>query len=465
MFVSLFYEGALYSRALTCFFAAGKSVFKLYLFLAWAVFFFLLLMFPPRNQKKISFAWLYGLILTLCVASVASHIFFVFRYGLSFSASTAVVVNNIFSFNSYLHNHLLKGILGAFVDKLGWTSLSYIADPGIPFSKLLPHALFFLLLPLIATVFVLILRAGLQKERELLPPLKFPFVCVYVVSSFVVLKSFFDGGPLSYDFIVFFTALHSVLRSRGEDFKCVLAYFLKHFLAAFACVALLSACISFRDLAYFLFNTARALSALFFITMIALGVSASSKVTRFGILLFLLAASFYLWGLSNSFWFYEWRYLSRKLVPGDKIFIMETGKEELPYRLLFQEGSTRIYTHDIQSPATFLDFFRKHRIPFSYSHILLSGYDCIENVSVPRQGKIRIVEAAPLNVGQNSEMMESFSLTPCVDLRKCDYFYKAMIKGCVSIDSDWVIINHLTQIGFKKFILQSDKKGDVVQIP
>ena len=105
------FDIAFFSKGLVQFFAGGRSFFKLYFFIGWAGFSFLLLGLKPKLRKKIPDGYLITFIVLLQALNLLSHLLFIHQYGLEFSAKTLAVAYNEVSSNSLVHTHTLKGIV------------------------------------------------------------------------------------------------------------------------------------------------------------------------------------------------------------------------------------------------------------------------------------------------------------------------------------------------------------------
>lgn len=191
-----FYLANLFVHAVIDLFAGGRSLVKVELFLAYLVFLAVLVLVIPffkfLQTVKVKNSWLLASVLASFAYNISLLFVFFSKWG--FKARDFVVLfnNGEISSTMILHNHLMKGFNGTFLNWFGSASQEN-ADTGFAFVGLLPTPLY-----LIGAVFVLISAVLLigkfielynkQDKRRMV------FLVTYAIVSFSLLKNMLDGG-------------------------------------------------------------------------------------------------------------------------------------------------------------------------------------------------------------------------------------------------------------------------------
>jgi hypothetical protein len=303
----------------------------------------------------------------------------------------------------------------------------------------------------------MIIYFGFQKLQEWNAFWKFPMLCTYIVSTFVIFKSFFDGGLFSAEFVVFFSALCCALKVKDDSVSQALHIFSRYLVMCFGAVILTYDFASPDRIPFFLHDFSGSLLVLFLMnTTIFLIRTHGKNLLINGLFLFLCIALVFV--LIDHFWFHEFLRMTQTYGPGDKVYVLDKTGGPIQGSVKYQEGAFRIYVTTIGTvKKNALDFCRENRLPAYYNLATVVNRDCAENIPFPVSGKIRVVQGSHPVLDLKSEACESFLISPCIDQRECDYSYSGIIKGCIPNDAEAIVINHLTRSGFKKFILIADR--------
>jgi hypothetical protein len=111
-----------------------------------------------------------------------------------------------------------------------------------------------------------------------------------------------------------------------------------------------------------------------------------------------------------------------------------------------------------------MDIYRENHLQSTYAYTTVVGPGCSEYKGLRVKGKIRAIETGTLDLNKKSEMFNGFSVRPCSDPQDCDYTYEGTLKGCLPNGSDSIVLNHFTEMGFKKFILLAREDNRVFKI-
>ena len=111
-----------------------------------------------------------------------------------------------------------------------------------------------------------------------------------------------------------------------------------------------------------------------------------------------------------------------------------------------------------------VSFHREMRTTPFYKIITVVNRTCSEDAGLAVTGKLRSVEESNLNLEKPSEMFESFALKRCGNQNECDYAYSGVLKGCVPNSESLTVINHLNEVGFKKFILLGKRNKPLFEL-
>ena len=463
--VLISYNAALFSKVLVNFFASGTSFFKLYFFLFWSAASFLILGFGFSPKRKISDLWLRFSIIFMAFLGLFSHLLLMSKYRFGFSDSIIAVVNNNSSGNRFFHLHILKAALIYPIKLLGLESVYKMTDPGLPYFFLLPHSLFLGAFLVEILIFILMMYFLIIKEREWRPDLKYPFLCLYVISGFALFKNFFDGGPFSQVFAVFFPAFLALLKIKNRDLGKSLKIFGASLLLSVGSIAAFYYYFAdLRELTVFGFGVLGAICTLLLVAISAHWIHVRKRPSWKGLTAYVLLLALWILALCNHFGLADYRYLLKKILPGDRVFIYDKEGRSFPGSLKYREGAGRIYEYRSDHMSKLIDIYRENRFQSIYAYAMVVGPGCSEYGDLHVKGKIRAIETGTLDLNKKSEMLDRFSVRPCSDPQDCDYTYEGTLKGCIPNGSDSIVLNHFTEMGFKKFILLAREDNRVFKI-
>jgi len=447
------YDVAFLSRSLTQFFVLGRSFIKLYFFLAWAALLFLLLSVRLNPRCRYVVPCLIGLIVLTMGLNLMSHLVFIQTFGLNFTDPAIAVVEGGFSGNRFIHTHTLKSVLVFFIHLFFKESLQGSADPGLAFFHFLPHWIHGLAAILIAFSALMMIYGLLIKQKEWSDRFKWPFIVIYVIATCALLKSFIDGGPLSTEFIVYFPTLLVLLTIGDTDsIKQVVKKFILCLLFMMIPISIVYASLipeSFiylmRDICMFiLFVCTVFLTVYVFVTK---SIKSILLLVLFLVGLVTVAKSF--------FWFHEFNHLRSIVQPGTKVYYTNQYARPNLLPTKYQEGNVSIQIYMPKEKKSLWEISRQLKILPSYRLLNIVGVDCDENESYGISGRVvSVAESKQMALENVSDLFESYKIKACMDDKPCDYHYKARIKGCVGNGGlQLVAINHLREVGFKRFIL------------
>jgi hypothetical protein len=450
----LSYDVAFWTKGVVQFFATGVTAYKDFLFLFWAALGFAVLAFHSRPVRAMSARPLLVLTGVLSAVNLGAHFWLMSKFGLNAKSRILTVGEEAVSSNHFCHTHIMKPMLMPIINGLGLRDLLTKTDPGGPYYDLLPHWLYFASLMLALVLCCLIIRMLIQKRDEWPDERRTAFVLTYVVTSYVIIKSMFDGGPLTPEFIVYFSAWLVLLGTHRWEWGALFGRFAVSMAVTAGVVLSVNAMISLEDVPQ-LFLRVVAIAP-FPVFLVVATYMVRNRRTPWRLM---LAAVFSLgiltWGASAYFWANGLELMNLRLGENDVVYISNQTGENYEYPVAYQEGNLKI--HAFSAPGKKLgDVFRQHKIPVNYGRVSVASKDNNINVSAGyvSSGEMVVVRGRELDTSKTSNMFVYFNVDPIEKGRR--YRYEASIKGFLPNGNEELIINHFREMGQTFFILVPD---------
>ena len=449
------FDIAFLCKSFVQFVASGRSFYKTFIFLAWATISFLVLaVFCTKATRSVSLV-IIVLVTGLMLLNLYSQIAFTKQFDLGWSDYALTIVDRKISSSRFVHTHTFKPVLMVGVELVGINPLKLNADPGYAYYVLFPRGLYYAGCIGLITLCILLFFELIFLEQRWEPPLRRSFVALYVYSSFGVLRTIVDGGPLTPEFLVYSAMLFSLFKLRNEDPQESLLHCARNLVIPLFIVVPFYV-ITHSDQAptfirdYVLFSLfCLALGS----TLYLMQVRTWASVSAFALS---LAATLGLAG--NFFWANELSYLLTEYKKGDKIYFLNYKRHETPFDVYFREGLLTVHRESAKKDGRVWDLHRRQKVPPSYAAFHIDGKTCNAKDPYPRTGRIRVIENLAPALDKPSEVLSSFVLKSCKKSEQCDYRYYAMIKGCVADTAEQIVANRLYEMGATKVIIISDQK-------
>jgi len=449
--IILWYDFHVISRAIFQYFANGRSFFKEYFFLAWASVSFLLLSIKKPFRRKISKKWLVILIIILACLSLFSHLLYLHKSDLYFQRYSVAVTDRELSTTRFMQIHTLKGVMIPVIQALNLDEVYKFADPGLAHYEILPKWIYLVGLLLAISIITLCFYFLIEKEKEWTTKNKLIYIIIYIISSFNIVKTLYDGGPLNGVFIIYFPAFIVTLFAKNEPIKDVLFRFLKYCSVLIFLILLLY----FKTHRSFIYAASNQmiLYILFILTLSFLMYILINKQYKL-VLVFLLILFLLVTASRNHFWYQEITYLNQPLFEGQTIYLMNFYGRDYRYPIKYQDGDQIIHSFTLNETIKVWDIQRQIRLSPSYKKVKVNNRDCRDTSTYTRSGKLIAEDFQVKEI--DSQAVESFEIIPCTEKQFCTHQYNAFIKGCVPEYTSLPIINHLHEIGFSNYILIPD---------
>lgn len=307
---------------------------------------FACLAFGLVPKFKIKRGWVIALIIFVAGLNITSHFIFAAKYDMDPNRYFIAVVDEDISSSHFAHTHTFKPIIVAAMKLVGSNPMKIKGDPGFPYYELQPR--WIANMGLIAVVFLVLslLLFLLQDHQKWARHQQMPFVFIYTIVSFAVLKSSVDGGPLWSEYIIFCSALLAILIDQNYSFKPIS---IKFFIIALIYVTVATSI-------YFLWGTQkeyiyqsrRMLSSfVFLITFASLFLVVFNR-NRFLIPILIIGILSCIYLIKYSYWIQRYTLLNMPLEKGDKVYFLNEYDLKIPFEttynyMCFTRGMKRKY--------------------------------------------------------------------------------------------------------------------------
>ncbi len=217
-------DAAIVAHAAINVFATGRTGVKTLVFLAYAIS--ILALYVALTPKKGASSVLaartrLGALLGIAGAYALNfglYMCFMLAYGFPLKVYSLVYNNGQMTSMQFLHNHISKGAIALFTYGLHLLP-SGAADDGRTLIGMLPSAWFAALACLIAVSIVALCAyfiSQIPKLREMDAGKCAAYIALFILASFMVMKSMLDGGPLSFEAVVGSAFLVLALGNRSK---------------------------------------------------------------------------------------------------------------------------------------------------------------------------------------------------------------------------------------------------------
>lgn len=217
----------------TTYFVSSFTYAKLYLFLLFSMFCFLLLSFNPKEFLKNKFKKIYSLSPYILVGSIIfsmllgflGYVIFSYNTNTSFTESYDIIDEYELSSNSFEHIHVNKPVISFVLKGVGINQLkSY--DAGFPYMHYVPNIIYIFGALFLVLNFILILLFLIKTEENLSNLGKnyiiHPFLIIYMVVSYALLELTIDGGLFDRQVLMNFSILFILLFHCESNLKDLL---------------------------------------------------------------------------------------------------------------------------------------------------------------------------------------------------------------------------------------------------
>lgn len=394
----------------------GKSEAKLFFFVTYlTLFYFLTNAFKPTWVSKVKDSWLWGLVFILALLNFASYLYFVFSFNLNIREMPIFVSNGYFeSLSQPVHIHTLKAAITWPLYVLGYKALPTYGD-GLMFFPYIPIfyiSAFFVLLVLLLVVFF----KGFQFISDSTG--LFLSTLVYSLLSFGLLKSLLDGGPLDYEFILYFLFFYQLLKRKIffvlSLFVWVITLVLHFFYYRFY--------LKVEDVSLIfdvLFPFVYLFCLLMFFTLLVVERRLSAKAVFFGLL-----------GLGLQFknpTLIDLNYSNTK-IPNSSLVVISSHKD-LPYETLYKGSTISSYVDVAKKESTLMDYIKRHNLRFQYYPILIDGLTCDMKATTIYWSEVKVVSGFPKLGEKFGHSYDYFSYSKMLKDGN-DYVLEYHSKGC-----------------------------------
>ncbi len=240
----VWHDAAVVAHAAINVFATGRTGVKTIIFLAYAIV-VLALFVASGSRKPSSTIAAYRAKIAATVGIIGAYalnlglyLSFMLQYGFPLKAYSLIYNNGQMTSMQFLHNHISKGAIALFTYGLHILPTG-ASDDGRTLIGMLPSAWFALLACLIALA-IAALTACLVSQAPRLrnegAGKRWAYLALFTLSSFMVMKSMIDGGPLSFEAVVGSAFLILLLGDGSKRSKTIAASLLSSYIVV--CAAL-----------------------------------------------------------------------------------------------------------------------------------------------------------------------------------------------------------------------------------
>jgi len=363
---SLFAE---FLSSLVSVFAAATSYhLKTAFFLVYALLCFLIV---EHQSVRLDFCaakskyLIFPVIAFLAILNIVLYFYFLHVYALPFSVKAKYwffIAEGIGDVTAFCHSHALKAVwycLASFfhikglfsrIDPQAMDAGGFFTGAGYPFFTIVPVPIYFF-----ATILYLVLLFSflvvLPKKRVSWGRQEVFFLPIYIISSFSILSSLIDGGPMTKEFLLSLAALVFVFQYDSiraqTSYRQGLFWFFLIAAAAYVFHEFFGMGSGQKYFALLLFYGLPILTLRFFRKNVHFWVGASLIVWGAFVLTSYVQKGYF---LKEDAKFYNLR-----LFPGEKVLI--TGyRQNLPMEKVFQHGPVTVYADTIQKPCTLREY-------------------------------------------------------------------------------------------------------------
>jgi hypothetical protein len=452
---ALSYDAAFISSIVTQFFAGGRTYFKAYFFHIWAAVMFLLLALPMRSTKRPVEYWAIAALLLTQAINLFTQICYMRMVGAGLGNYSIAVVNNRPSTSSLIHSHTMKAIMIPLMRILHVNPESLHADSGLPFLTLIPKWALLLGLGFTLLTIALTIPAVLKKRDQWTGRRSAPFWMGLVLSSYVVLKSLVDGGPFSTDFLIFFPVFLILMLGTPQSPEQLIKKSLP-FWAGALCIIMGLYLVWQVPMVEFLLHDIVLLAVFVSVLLLLLDRRPAPRFRLSPHLLWLLPLLGFL-GF-HYFWTDGFKYLRHTIRPGVKFFLLDFQDYRFPLTVKYSEGNLRVYEGDVSAETSYWYIHRRFGIPPSHYILAVPDSTCSLDTPFMESGTIRVLGPERIRSKPKSDLFRYFRVENCRKNEGCDYRFEAMINPCVPDDLYQPVINHLTELGLRSFVLMGPER-------
>ena len=434
--------------------APGLSFWKSLLLLIWVsaitwlVFFTLLFNVHPGNVLKHMHSLLF--LIAFCqILNLAAHYIYVLKYNLNFSDYSIMADYGRFSSNNLTHTHVMKYVLAFIFDYFAISSDTF-TDIGTPFKGVLPKTFLYISTVAISSVIYLLVTI-IIKTAHLVPKnlLIIWLICV-LPSSFAVLKSILDGGPLSPEFILGSLILFKALKTPASpvlDFYAALLlsipiFILEAYLSAFYGINFITG------------------QRVLHITALMVGLPYLLEWTKKkdpsslikSLVILSVTSPAFIGSITKG----EFRSANYKIPAGTTVYFTEQRNLNYSYQEHLRDHNIKVYKLELENDTRMLDLYKLKKISPRYRSFLIDGRTCKAAARHYIAGKIYTEDKPPLGNNLGSDLIPEFQIEPCDAESACSYRYYGYMKGCIlRVPESPVVVNRLFALGFQRFALQN----------
>lgn len=186
-------------------FAGGRSFTKVFLFLAYLITLLLTVHLKIVSGNKWTIKAkqiLIGLIAAVFLLNIGSFLWFANNFGFSAKDQIVTVNNGELSSTKLLHNHTIKGAVGAVLYSTSSSAAQENIDTGLPYVNLIPSWVYVLTIILTLLIFAGVSDYFMGTWQDQKRPVL--YAVLYSIITFSLIKNIFDGGLLNHETIVSF---------------------------------------------------------------------------------------------------------------------------------------------------------------------------------------------------------------------------------------------------------------------
>jgi len=426
----------------------GSSDWQFRLLAAWCVLLLSIPSYDSQPASKKRDRALITLASAFLISLLALGIFF-HEHQLNVSALIHLFANDSFSTTRLQHAHIGKAPSAFFVQYLLNQSSAY-ADYGL--SVLAFCSPLVIVLSALATIISAL--ALIYLYRLYSANWSTSRVCLFLLVSFSIVKSFADGGPFSEEMFARLAFLPvCFLPNDRSPWKL--------FFSASLLLLALTLVLSFTLRPWHVGQDILSHLYMSILPLVVLLIDLPrSKKRVFGVALLLLISVPTL-------------VLSRRsLVPHLSKLMMEVPAGN-PYYFLTNatwDNTTRLGKLDLNwqvrrgvetTPEPLIGLYQKYGIPKKKQfHIQVEGITCELDTNRSYSGEIRVYEGVPQKLSLKNELI-TLSLEACEENEWCTFRYRATLAPCVPNSFQFAILHSIHQLGLEKFILKRSIPGSI----
>ena len=440
-------------RAILQFVAYSSSPAKLVIYLLTGLVIFSLALIP--NTAKISPSRIRVSKIIVCLAfanNFAVHLYYSYLVGISpREISIAVHTGNMFSVNSLIHTHVLKGIAAKLVILTGLQSKIGFTDVGYAFAEILPSWVFlyssviFLLLIWASYNFIILVASSAESQVG-------AKLWLLTFAIFTIVMRYIDGGlfaaelPPAIALLMMFS--DNRINLSGSDF---VKEHIKLTLIIIGTVEMVLVCLIGASDPFWLGSLGA--TCFYLLIEVLLLCLPLRNESRFSLVLLVFLLPQLIWMHQRGPFSLLNYLLNYKINPGGAVLLANPGTFDLPFPVAFREGELRIHKISQDRPFSLNEIYRDYDIRSAIRLFNIEGLTCNQNEPMVEAANVLMLKNTVIPQERPSALMEDFRIAKCKDDRKCDLQVEAKIKPCIPNHDLSVIINHLAELGLRNFVV------------